>query len=118
MDERDRDLLADILDHGKEALQYLEGSTFTAFQRDRQLQLVTQRLMEIIGEAAGHLSENVREEIPYDWKAVRGLRNILSHQYGNIDPSTLYAAATRNLPDLLEKIEILLHEDKADGQTG
>lgn len=106
--ERDKELLQDILEHGQEALDYLAGIGFEDFQNDRRLQLVTERLMEIIGEAAGHLSDEARESIPYDWHAVRGLRNILSHQYGNIDPSVLYAASTNQLPELLERIQAVL----------
>lgn len=108
--ERDKELLQDILEHGQEALDYLTGIGFEDFQNDRRLQLVTERLMEIIGEAAGHLSDEAREAIPHDWHAVRGLRNILSHQYANVDPAVLYAASTNQLPDLLERIQTALTE--------
>lgn len=115
MDERDRDLLKDILDHGQESLEYLQGSTYPEFLKDRRLRLITERLMEIIGEAAGHLSDNAKKQVPYDWKAVRGLRNILTHQYGSVDPATLYSAATKNLPQLLETIRLALDGDTDNG---
>lgn len=100
----------DLLEHAEEAQGYLEGVTFLMFIEDRKLQLVTQRLLEIIGEAAGHLSDETREAIPYDWKAVRGLRNILIHQYGSINPRALYQTATNDLPGLIERVRLALEE--------
>jgi uncharacterized protein with HEPN domain len=112
LQERDRELLLDVLEHGQEALSYLKGVTYPEFKNDRKLRLITERLLEIIGEAAGHLSDEAKQMIPYDWRAVRGLRNILTHQYGSVDPATLYQAATTNLPQLLESIQLALADDE------
>lgn len=104
----------DILEHGEELLAYLEPASYTEFLNDRRLRLITERLMEIIGEAAGYLSEETREQIPYDWKAVRGLRKILTHQYGSVDPVALHASATRDLPELLEAIRATVQTEGRD----
>lgn len=103
-DERDLDLLADILDHAQEAVDALEGVTYPEYLGDRILQLASERLLEIIGEAAGGLSAETREAIDYDWRAVRGVRNILAHQYGHVDPERVYAIAKDRLPELARKI--------------
>lgn len=108
--DRDRDLLGDILAHGEEALGYLAGVTEAAFLADRKLQLAIERLLEIVGEAAGNLSALAREAIPFDWAAVRGLRNILSHQYEGVNLDVVYRVATRRLPQLLELARTALSE--------
>lgn len=108
MDEGDRDALLDLAEHGEEALGYLAGISRTRFRQDRRLVLVTERLLEIVGEAAARLSDDARAEVPFDWKAVRGLRNVLAHQYGSIDLDALYATATRELPDLVAKVRAAL----------
>lgn len=46
-----------------------------------------------IGELANHLSDEFKEtyrEIP--WRAIRGMRNVVAHEYGKIDTSTVWEA--------------------------
>ena len=55
-----------------------------------------------IGELANHLSEDYRlqtsEEVP--WRSVRGLRNVVAHQYGKIDEDTLWETIQNDIPML------------------
>ena len=41
-------------------------------------------------------------EIP--WKKIVGLRNIISHEYANIDYDVIWIVITKHLPTLLEVI--------------
>lgn len=104
MADKDDLLLQDILDHAREALAYLEGVDLDDYLDDRRLQLATERLLEIIGEAAGGLSTEARDRIDLDWPNIRGLRNIIAHQYGNVHQPTLYTTAVRHLPGLVDAI--------------
>jgi uncharacterized protein with HEPN domain len=46
----------------------------------------TERDLEILGEAARGVSETVRNEHPeIPWRGLVGRRNVLTHEYGNID---------------------------------
>lgn len=46
-----------------------------------------ERNIAVIGEAAKHLPEDVTSEIPQvDWAAIRGMRNIIIHEYFRVDP--------------------------------
>ena len=64
MRPEDRDLayLWDMLDAARTALEFTRGATFRAYEGDRKLQLAVERLVEIIGEAARHVSEPFREQ--------------------------------------------------------
>lgn len=106
--ERDRQLLQDLVQHGEEAAGYLEGVSLQRFQADGALARATERLLEIVGEIEAQLSEAARAQIPIDWRAVRGMRNVLAHQYGRVDRAELYRAATRGLPDLVKKVRAAL----------
>ena len=57
-----------------------------------------------IGELANRLSENFRDatekEIP--WKQVKGLRNVVAHEYGKIDEEVLWETVTEDIPALRE----------------
>jgi uncharacterized protein with HEPN domain len=102
--DKDAALLDDLLEHAEEAMRYLDGVGVSAFRKDRRLRLAIERLLEIVGEAAGGLSEEARASIPFDWRAVRGLRNVIAHQYGAIDPDQLHRVVRARLPALVAAI--------------
>lgn len=44
-------------------------------------------------------------EIP--WKAMKGMRNRIVHEYGNVDMSVVYDTITNDIPELLKELETL-----------
>lgn len=67
--------------------------------------------IEVIGEAAGRLSEGIKErtsEIP--WKKIKGMRNIVAHEYFSVDADVVWRTVDEHLNPLLEVIETLLAE--------
>lgn len=67
---------------------------------------------QVIGEHVGKLLRN--EDKPLDaypnipWNAIYGMRNIISHEYGNIDEEIIVSVINDDLPSLKEAIEKLL----------
>ena len=59
-----------------------------------------------IGEAhsqfGNNLTEDFREATAGDipWKQIRGLRNVVAHEYGNIDEESLWETITEDIPVL------------------
>ena len=56
-----------------------------------------------IGELSNHLSENFKttySDIP--WNAIRGMRNIVAHEYGNIDFEIVWETVTVEIKDLYD----------------
>jgi len=83
--------LRHMLDHAKEAVAMASGRTRRELDSDRQLNLSLVRLLEIIGEAAGHVpaEERIRHpDIP--WPETVGLRNRLIHGYDSVDFDILW----------------------------
>ena len=91
---------------------------------DETLRLAFERSVQIIGEAAGRLPEDVRKEAPeVAWRELRQMRNFLVHVYFGVDPGILWdnavaeipplhATVTRLIADLEAEVEI---EEEADG---
>lgn len=102
--EKDAALLADIVEHAEEAMEYLRHVSMTDFRADRRLRLQIERLLEIVGEAASGLSEQRGASIDHDWRGVRGLRNVIAHQYGSIDPDQIFRVVKNRLPKLVAAI--------------
>ena len=56
-----------------------------------------------IGELAGHLSEEYRNEHPQmPWRQIKALRNIIAHNYGSVDAETAWEIVHEDIPVLRE----------------
>ncbi len=78
--------LDDILEDIHQIRTYLVDQSEEAFTKDRKTQDAVIRNLEIIGEAAGKLPEQVQKNEPgIDWRKITGLRNILIHEYFGIN---------------------------------
>lgn len=95
--------LWDMLDAARAAMQFTGDKRFEEFLADRMVRNAVERNLEIIGEAARCISQAFRDahpEIP--WRAIIALRNVLSHEYGEIPLRTplvlVYSTACRPDP--------------------
>jgi len=105
LDERARERLQDILDVAQELAGHLAGRDRASFLADRGLQRITERLLEIAGEAATHVPDDVADGIGAGWKDLRGMRVLLAHAYHRILPERLWNATTRDLPRLAAAVQ-------------
>lgn len=83
---RDSIYLLDIFRAAKLALSYLEGKTKDEFYSNIQCQDAVIRRLEVIGEAARRVSSAATAELPdLPWKKIVGMRNIMIHEYDDVD---------------------------------
>lgn len=96
MSKRDAKLLVgDILESARNILDYTKGLDFEAFIADRKTVDAVIRSFEIIGEAAGRLPEQFKNDYPaIDWHRIRGFRNWIVHDYFGIDYSIVWGNKT------------------------
>ena len=102
--ERLRDIVEAIA-----AIERHSNCEKSAFERDELLQTWFVRHLQIIGEAARTIPEEIRAlapEIP--WPQIAGMRNVLVHGYFEIDTDLVWDAVTRDVPALKPAIERLL----------
>lgn len=73
------------------------------------LNLALTRLIEIIGEAANRVSEDIKAKYPeLPWLQMIGTRNRLIHGYDSVDFDILWAIIEDDLPVLITRIEKIL----------
>jgi uncharacterized protein with HEPN domain len=77
------------------------GKTFADYRADVLLKLATERAIEIISEASRRIPEdiqNLHPDIP--WPKIRGIGNILRHEYYGLSEAILWGVIVDELPKL------------------
>ena len=112
MSKRDyRLFLQDILESIERIEEYTEGYDFETFTKERKTIDAVLRNLEIIGEAAKHIPENIRMQHPeIPWKRVIGLRNVVIHHYFGVDLSIVWVIIKKQLPELKNAVISLMEE--------
>jgi len=64
------------------------------------------RRIKIIGEAAAHLTGATRQAIPeLAFRRMRGMRNIVAHDYANVDLHIVWEVAAVYMPEICAVLE-------------
>lgn len=107
-EERDAAYLWDMLDAARTIRDISTDVDLHYYLKDRKLQLAVERAVEIIGEAARHVSEGYRQKHPeIPWRGIIALRNVLAHEYGEIQQERMWRVVSQRIPDLITLIEQL-----------
>jgi uncharacterized protein with HEPN domain len=107
--ERDAAHLWDMLDAAGHAKELVADVRFDDLMEDVRTRYALERALEIIGEAARRVSPALQArhaEIP--WKGIIGFRNVLAHEYGEIDYRRLFTVATQGAPTLISSLQRML----------
>lgn len=109
LNRRDPANLLDMLEASEKVQHFLKNKTLEDFLRDEMLQAAVERNIEIIGEAARRISEDVKQEHPeIPWRKIIAQRNVLIHEYDDIDYKEIWEVATFYLPRLIDQIRPLI----------
>ena len=74
------------------------GRSYEAFRSNSVYKNAVSLCLMQIGELANHLSDGFKEEhstIP--WHQLRGMRNVVAHEYGHIDTAIVWETATEDI---------------------
>ena len=96
---------------GAKAQALVAGRTRAQFEADETLVLALTRLIEIMGEAAKAVPDEITSRHPeIPWRAIASTRDRLIHGYFDVDLEVVWAIVTTDLPDLLPRLQCLLDE--------
>jgi uncharacterized protein with HEPN domain len=105
----------DMIGFAEKALAYTEGMDQQAFTASGITYDAVLRNLELIGEAATRIPEEVREkrqEIP--WRMIIATRNRLIHAYLGIDDDIIWSIIRDDIPPLLNALKQLKQDLAAD----
>lgn len=108
-EERDRGALLDMLDQCSGISASVEGKSFPLYCADDNLRYAIERRIEILGEAAKHLSDSVRKNHPeIPWQKLVAIRNILAHEYGEVEDEIIWRVTQTHIPELTTQLRAIL----------
>lgn len=108
--------LLDALLAGREIQEYAASTTRAEFLESRSLQLIFERLFEIVGEAISQAEDEfptLRQRVP-DVGDIIGMRNRIAHGYDVIDNELIWSTAVDQVPVLCANLERFLEDEPID----
>lgn len=108
---RDSVFVAQMIEAAEAALEFTDGHSVEYLARDRLVSFAVIRAVQLIGQAARGVSDETQashSEIP--WRAIIGMRNVVVHDYADVDMSLVWKTVHEDLPGLIERLNKVLEE--------
>ena len=101
----------DILQNMLEAEEFLEGMSYEQFISDKRTLNAVLRSIEVIGEAAKNIPDEIRVKYPdIPWKEMAGMRDKVIHFYFGVDKEVIWFVIKDRVPTIRPLIERTLRE--------
>jgi uncharacterized protein with HEPN domain len=103
--------MEDIRQAAGRAIVFVGDMPFETFAADEKTIFAVVRALEILGEAAKRIPQDLRDQHPaVPWRSMAGIRDKLIHDYVNVDLLVVWKTVTEDLPPLLPLISQVLGE--------
>jgi uncharacterized protein with HEPN domain len=109
MSPRDLVYVGHMLDMARKATGKSNGLAREAYDSDENLRLALTHLVQVIGEAARHVSREFCDEHPeIPWMEIVGMRHKVVHDYLGVDEDIVWQVVTDDLQKLVPGLERLM----------
>ncbi|MDR1891618.1 MAG: DUF86 domain-containing protein [Oscillospiraceae bacterium] len=111
MNDKERLIIQKLIGYSRDIAQYTAGLDFEGFTIDKKTVSACAFTIGQMGELAGLISEETREA--YDnipWKAIRGMRNRIVHNYESVDLTVMWSTVNNSIPEFEKKLVAILSE--------
>jgi hypothetical protein len=103
--------IQDILECMDRISEYTAGMSYETFLDNRLVTDAVVRNLEVIGEAARHIPEEIQRQFPdIPWVEMKGMRNILIHEYFGVSLEIVWKTAQEDLPPVEPKLREVLRK--------
>lgn len=106
----------DMINSIEEIESFAQKHSLESFSRDKAVFRATERNLEIIAEASKFIPEEVKNEFSYPWGDIIGMRNIIAHNYGDVEIPLIWSTVKEDLP-VLKKVLLEIRK-KYGGDIG
>ncbi len=112
MRNEDRIRIQHMIDAGREAMEFSSGRCRADLNTNRMLVLSLVKSVEILGEAASKVSEELRNDYPdLPWREMVTMRNRLIHGYFDINLDIVWQTVITELPSLVAALESIVNPE-------
>lgn len=99
----------DIIESCGKVRRFIAGMTYEAFVADELTRDAVIRNLEVIGEAAKNLPDDVVAKAPeVEWRKVRGMRDVIAHGYFGLDMKVVWDTAKTKVDELQAAVRKLM----------
>ena len=103
--------LRDIEIAARDCLDLVNNMNFEDFISDERTQVLAAHKLEVVGDAANHLPEDIKSKAPdIPWSDIAGMRIIVAHKYFKLDYKIVWRIVQNDLQQLLTSVRSLLDE--------
>jgi len=107
------DYLQDMLDAMAKARVFLGEMSQKEFEADERTAYAVIRALEMAGEAARHIPEEITQRYPQvPWGEMTGMRNVLIHDYLEVDLEAVWLTVKDDLPEAEREIKRIIEENE------
>ena len=98
----------DMIQFSEAVFTYIQSMDRAAFIENRMTYDAVLRNLELIGEAATHIPEDIRSQYAHiPWRKIVATRNQLIHAYLGIDDDIVWSIIQDDLPDLCADLKVM-----------
>jgi len=106
--------LQHMLDAARKAVSFTQNRSKGDLNIDEMLTLSVIKLLEIVGEAAKNISQNLKDNHPHiAWKQIAATRDRLVHGYFDVDYDIVWKIVTEDLPSLIVALGKIIPSSRA-----
>ena len=105
------DYIEDIISAMGKAIDFVKSISYEEFTRDDRTVFAVVRALEIIGEAAKNIPDDIRKNYPLiPWKDMTGMRDKVVHEYFGVKLNIVWIAVKEEIPPLKPIFEKILRD--------
>lgn len=106
----------DILENMERAERFVVEMTYEEFVKEEMANFAVIRCIEIMGEAAKHIPDSVRDKYPkIPWRDIAGMRDKVIHFYFGVNLERVWLVVKEDIPQIKPHITKVLEDLKRDG---
>ncbi len=108
----DRLRLLDVLGAADSLRNFVHGKTRGDISADALLLSAVLHPLYVIGEAAAHVSADIKDRHPaVPWKVIYGFRNYIAHEYFSLDVDIVWQTVVQDVPELRSQINQIVRAE-------
>ena len=103
--KNDNVYIENIFDSIQKIEEFVKGASKIDFQNNRMMQSATILQLGLIGEEANKISAETKSKINLAWKEIIGFRNMVFHEYMNLELDIVWDTICEDIPILKKELQ-------------